>query len=339
MASTETHLGPAPKALWNVTDLNVFPVVRHRGVDKGTITILSIPNNPVIPSPLADNITPQQLQFIKSTCQKRESGNGPEVWKAWKRAWDLWNNFYIQGRANPRWIKNELARRKFERSKIDRKRGRNKQLDVDAPPKVHDYYTGNDPPPAEKGKKWVRGHFFNVPPELKSLRKTSAQNEKLGERFWELIDNLKELDAVRGVKKQRVITADGVEHGEDETQDVWWSNTGHDETGNSAGLVALKFRAEYHGEGLEDKVANTVWRSVRVGAEGTDDVMEFDDWWNEVERVKTSGINLVRGDSVRVAGHLEVDGGVDCGGGPFPVSLVLRLRRWHIYAAGRWKNG
>ncbi|EHL01596.1 hypothetical protein M7I_2483 [Glarea lozoyensis 74030] len=198
------------------------------------------------------------------------------------------------------------------------KEGGNKQLDIGAPLRVHDYYLGDDPPPAGRGKKWVRGHFFNVPPEVKSLRKELVQKQELRERYWELVDNLKELDAITGQKKQRIIMADGVEHVEDETLDIWWSNTGHDEAGNSAGLVALKSRAEYDGDGIEDKIANTVWRPGRVWAEGTDDVMEFDDWWNEVKRAKTKGSNLAGSDSVRVAGKLEVDGGVDCGGGPFP---------------------
>ena len=30
--------------------------------------------------------------------------NGREVWESWKRAWDIWNNHYIEGREDPLWI-------------------------------------------------------------------------------------------------------------------------------------------------------------------------------------------------------------------------------------------
>jgi hypothetical protein len=253
-----------------------------------------------------------------------KSSGDPEVWKAWKRAWDLWNNHYILGRVNPKWIKEELARRRKERSKVKKRKWVYGGSDVEEPSKVYEYHFGDDPlpPPAGKGRKWVRGHFYNVPPNIKSLRRVAGRDENLGERFWELVDDPKGLKRVQGEKRKRP-TNQHVASNEDETLDIWWSNAGDDEDGNSGGLRALKSRAEYDGEGLEDKVANTVWRPLKVGEEeGTAEVMEFDDWRSKVEQASANGADV---DGPRAAGELEIDGGVDCGSGPYPVSPILAI--------------
>ena len=39
---------------------------------------------------------------------------GDEVWKSWKRAWDLWNGHYISGRVDAVWVRGEYERIKTE---------------------------------------------------------------------------------------------------------------------------------------------------------------------------------------------------------------------------------
>jgi hypothetical protein len=39
---------------------------------------------------------------------------GKEIWESWKRAWDLWNNHYIEGRVDPVWVKEEYEKSKKE---------------------------------------------------------------------------------------------------------------------------------------------------------------------------------------------------------------------------------
>jgi hypothetical protein len=41
------------------------------------------------------------------------------VWASWKRAWDLWNNHYIEGRVNPVWVAEEWERKKEDRENHD----------------------------------------------------------------------------------------------------------------------------------------------------------------------------------------------------------------------------
>ena len=43
----------------------------------------------------------------------RCGGNGKEIWLSWKRAWDIWSNYYIEGHVNPAWVRQELERREL----------------------------------------------------------------------------------------------------------------------------------------------------------------------------------------------------------------------------------
>jgi hypothetical protein len=300
MASVDDHLGPASSksALWNVTDLNTLKLVRKRGIKGKKITVHAIPTS-LIPSPLAENITAQQIQAIQSTCRRWKPGGGDELWRAWKRAWDLWNNHYIPGRVNPMWVKEELARRQKERSKVNKRSGTDARSHVEELGKVHDHFLGDDPPPtpAGMGKKWVRGHPFNVP----SVFAAHLDRDKSsGVSYWELVDIPEDVGPVPGRKRKRSVNRSG---GKDDTQDIWWSNPGEDKEGNSGGLTALKSRAEYQGEGLEDKVANTVWRPLKVGGKkGNDGAREFDDWWMKVDQTEANEANIF---GVRMAGSLK----------------------------------
>lgn len=75
-----------------------------------------------IPSPLAKDLDPCSVLEIKQllttgkgqkyTPFRRQNPNGTELWESWKRAWDLWNNHYIEGRVNPKWIKDQYPNAK-----------------------------------------------------------------------------------------------------------------------------------------------------------------------------------------------------------------------------------
>ena len=39
---------------------------------------------------------------------------GEEVWRAWKRAWDLWNGYFVEGRVNEGFVRGEYERTKVE---------------------------------------------------------------------------------------------------------------------------------------------------------------------------------------------------------------------------------
>jgi len=432
MTSSNNPRAPAPKAQWKVTDLIVSPIIRDHCGKSGIVQIHPIPLPPNIPSPLASNITPSQLLALHNTCNTWKSGNGPEVWKAWKRAWDLWNNHYIEGRVNKGWVRDELERRKQERSKVIRIRPRlGYPFEKEQPIVVYDHFFGDEPPEVEKGKKWLRGLFKDVPPAKKSLAlekvvvgsqlvevwsrmvqkaflETSAVSEETSsssresteesqeessvepildpalavedsvddwveesndemdtdedvqwveepvyeerpvyedrpsETIWELVDDLKNPPDVKRPRRQKVVKENGAgrygamggghntvifiaddseDDGEDDeaTADVWHHNTGQNEEGYSGGLIALKHREGMGDEGMGDRIANTVWRPLRVGEEDTSEAMDFDDWWKDVERAQAKE-GMVGANNVREAGEFEMDGGVDCLGGPFPVS-------------------
>ena len=76
---------------------------------------IHIPGSP-IPSPLARNLSPDQLVGLKEFLVGRgpetssPTVNSHEIWLSWKRAWDIWNNNYIHGRVNPIWVRQEFER-------------------------------------------------------------------------------------------------------------------------------------------------------------------------------------------------------------------------------------
>jgi len=123
---------PAPTTFQNYTrpgqklvayDFSPFlsaPAVPDKSVE-GRVQLVNIPQTR-IPSPLAPNLSPGEILKLKQyLCGKGNGGvrigggyigNGKEVWSSWKRAWDLWNNHYIDGRVDEAWIAAEWARRK-----------------------------------------------------------------------------------------------------------------------------------------------------------------------------------------------------------------------------------
>ena len=110
---------------WDSAPFNTAP-----GITKPIIP-LNIPQTK-IPSPFAQNLHPTTLIDLKRYLAGNDGGsylegfavgyggsgsgsggplpggNGVEIWKSWKRAFDIWNNFYIEGRVNDVWVGREL---------------------------------------------------------------------------------------------------------------------------------------------------------------------------------------------------------------------------------------
>jgi hypothetical protein len=88
----------------------------------GTLPLVSPIPTTTIPSPLADNLSPEVIEGIHDYLlgvggysnhnAQVYNGNGREVWESWKRAWDIWNNHFIEGRMNEAWL--EQTYKKYE---------------------------------------------------------------------------------------------------------------------------------------------------------------------------------------------------------------------------------
>ncbi|TAQ84066.1 hypothetical protein B7494_g7619 [Chlorociboria aeruginascens] len=63
-------------------------------------------------------------------------GNGKEIWESWKRAWDIWNGYYIEGRVNEVWVGGQL--KKLEKEDRER-RAREEAVEHDS------FFDFNDP--------------------------------------------------------------------------------------------------------------------------------------------------------------------------------------------------
>ncbi|KAF5872387.1 uncharacterized protein Bfra_005746 [Botrytis fragariae] len=96
------------------------PAVLHRmRENRHQIPLISPIPATRIPSPLAENLHPSVIKDVrdfllgsgkyKSPYALNYSGDGHEVWKSWKRAWDIWNNHYMEGRVNEVWVARAYA--------------------------------------------------------------------------------------------------------------------------------------------------------------------------------------------------------------------------------------
>ncbi|KAH8602053.1 hypothetical protein B0O99DRAFT_735526 [Bisporella sp. PMI_857] len=116
---TELNSRPANVGLlYDFSPFHEAPAVLKKRLPDGKVHVITIPET-TIPSPVADGITPTRVFNLRRELLGGEKspkliggdygGNGKEVWESWKRAWDLWNNHYIEGRVNPDWVCKEWA--------------------------------------------------------------------------------------------------------------------------------------------------------------------------------------------------------------------------------------
>ncbi|KAI9649556.1 hypothetical protein NHQ30_002136 [Ciborinia camelliae] len=112
------HVLSVPQSKYTTFDFSPFltaPAVQHRMRDnRGLIPLISPLPTTRIPSPLAENLHPSVIKDVRdfllgtgkytSPYYRHYSGNGKEVWASWKRAWDIWNNHYVEGRVNEVWV-------------------------------------------------------------------------------------------------------------------------------------------------------------------------------------------------------------------------------------------
>jgi len=110
-----------PPAFYDFSTFQHTPGVAAEIRKYGAHQIIDIPQT-TIPSPLAPDLSPDTVAGLKQrlvgdgTLKEgfRGGSAGAEVWASWKRAWDLWNNHYIEGRVSPVWIREEYERLKKE---------------------------------------------------------------------------------------------------------------------------------------------------------------------------------------------------------------------------------
>ena len=110
-----------PPAFYDFSTFQHAPGVAAEIRKYGAPQIVDIPQT-TIPSPLAPDLSPDTVAGLKQRLVgdgilkggSRGESAGAEVWASWKRAWDLWNNHYIEGRVSPVWIREEYERLKKE---------------------------------------------------------------------------------------------------------------------------------------------------------------------------------------------------------------------------------
>ncbi|KAH7411084.1 hypothetical protein BKA64DRAFT_704190 [Cadophora sp. MPI-SDFR-AT-0126] len=123
-----------PTAFYDFSPFQHAPGVAAEIRKHGGPQIVGIPQT-TIPSPLAPDLSPDTVAGLKRRLvgdgsvkggSKGESA-GVEVWASWTRAWDLWNNHYIEGRVSPVWIREEYERLKKEMGDARDKRRREQE--------------------------------------------------------------------------------------------------------------------------------------------------------------------------------------------------------------------
>ena len=322
----------APK--WDFTPFLSAPAVQSKSRTAGQVNLLNIPRTNIA-SPLARNLTASEIKNIRDTLVgpgAREDSAGMEQWLSWKRAWDVWNNNFVEGRANPLWLRREYERRvEAEKGKGKGKGvGRNWDLAREERRKKRQEEraaaagTGQQAPtgpvllPPDQIPQPVPGPhggistvYPTVGPHAKARPRTGA-----GKNVWKGGD----------MEMRDIFTADNVDDvdldSDSESEAAAAGPNPASADGSSGGWKAMKDLPDYYEPGEDeddgsvfvDKLVNTVWRPRRVG-ETTPKILTDDD---------VAEFNKNQ--------ELKVDGGVDCGRSPFP---VLRPITVHV----RTKDG
>lgn len=195
---------------------------------------------------------------------------GEEVWRSWKRAYDLWNGYYIEGRVNEGWVREEYeaVRKEFE---------------------------------DERRKKAVGGYLrpragiiIGSESEDWSTRAEngSGDGEGEGEGEGEVDDRYATFmhPVSNGMPPEPTLRTAG----ETAKQD-----------GSTGGFIPMKLLPEYiapemdesgnYPEGWEDVLANTVWRPRRTGErEGEPEVRIDGEWGAKSECEFDGGVDCGR---------------------------------------------
>jgi hypothetical protein len=136
------------KSVYDLTPFLSCTTITSRLLPGEAPVPLPIPET-LIASPLAANLAPATLldirELLTGECIEGTGGGGrgrrvrggdgiwrgagsekgkekgDEVWRAWKRAWDLWNGYFVEGRVNEGFVKGEYERIKAE-LEVDRER-------------------------------------------------------------------------------------------------------------------------------------------------------------------------------------------------------------------------
>jgi len=193
MAGNSSGVVSTTRAIYDFTPFLSAKAVRDRARSAGMITTVAIPVTPC-PSPLASNITPEQLANLKNHLTGPKTNHrGKEIWESWKRAWDLWNNNYIEGRVNPEWVKMEWDRRTEEKAKREPRRRRyGRSLLTPRPePQVLDHFVGPVPPDARPGTKWVK-------------ERNEKKIVKTGRKLTRFVKTSKTIEAQKAAKPYRL---------------------------------------------------------------------------------------------------------------------------------------
>ena len=264
-------------------------------------------------------------------------GNGKEIWESWKRAWDLWNNHYIEGRVNRLWVgeewkRREEAQREWDAGRDDRRREveRKKRAAGGGDGGWHGGF-GNvlrpeheirRPKPAlEKTALEVAAHEppIVIGSESPPGRVGRAQADNI-------LDPANDPPRITTPHHGRIVYVpeDSDEEMPDSTcHSVTIVDEEPDEAsdsepppplttksdGSSAGWFPIKELPEYYEPDEEednvaqwvDNLTNTVWTPRRVGEKSLQVELDRDIEFFRQKR------------------ELQVDGGVDCGRSPFPV--------------------
>jgi hypothetical protein len=277
------------------------------------IKALHIPDTE-IPSPLASNLSPAQVMQLRSNLV--DDGNttignqiGSEIWWSWKRAWDLWNNHYIEGRVNRNWVAKEWERQTESIQSWDREKRARKGARIAA----------------------ASGHTQQVPTDLGPLM--PILHRRIGShKAFERASNLgrSKSTAARTTQGRPDDLSTSVlsDTRPNDPMDIDDSLDPHELSdseaplppttmpdGSSGGWYPMQDSKEYQLPEFEpdgddpapwfDVVDNSVWRPRRVGEKE----LQIDLDQSVDEFLKNS--------------KLELDGGVDCGRAPYPVRLAL----------------
>lgn len=321
------------------------PAVKAKSGPDTQVNLLNIPKSK-IPSPLADNLSPRTVKDIKDCLvgpdgKSDSRGNGREIWLSWKRAWDIWNNHYIEGRENPVWIREEWERREkakrdWDAERDDRRRVRDRKR-AEATGGLLPFDTAHNPLLPAGQLPRTRPPHQRMPTIPTDLRSESAVSGCATAETDEEVKNTGSAPTAVPLPKKALkagqsppITDHPVETEDDndinmlDFEDDCLVETIIDDResdsdsspppekiprdGSSGGYKPLKKIEEYEepdeefGKVWVDAVTNTVWAPRRLGEKTLK--IELD---NDIEDFSKKT-------------ELMVDGGVDCSRSPFPVS-------------------